>query len=102
MGLYLPPQVSAHVSKRKISSFSSRGDEFLHKYEDLKVRQARNLDPLVYLLSKVTEDMRLCDFLRKVRPAVEQVGGQDVSSEEVKVLDVVEGQEVILPEQGEG
>ncbi len=96
-----PPlyQISAHAAKRKIAEFSSRGEEFLQKYDDLKVRQTRNLDPLVYLLSKVTEDRRLCGFLQAVRPLVEEVGLQEISN--VRVLDVVEGEEVELPEKGE-
>ena len=90
--------MSAHAAKRKITEFSSHGEEFLQKYDDLKVRQARNLDPLVYLLSKVTEDFRLCSFLQTVRPPGEATGRQEIS--DVKVLDLVEGQEVELPEKG--
>ena len=70
----------------------------MQKYDDLKVRQTRNLDPLVYLLSKVTEDRRLCGFLRSVRPPTEEPGLQEIS--DVKVLDLVEGEEVELPEKG--
>ena len=92
-------QISAHAAKRKIAEFSSCGEEFLQKYDDLKVRQTRNLDPLVYLLSKVTEDRRLCGFLQTVRPPADEAGLQEVS--EVKVLDLVEGEEVELPEKGE-
>ena len=64
----------------------------------MKVRQTRNLDPLVYLLSKVTEDKRLCSFLQTVRPPAEEVGLQEIG--DVKVLDLVEGEEVELPEKG--
>ncbi len=95
---YYVLQVSAFAAKRKIAEFSSRGEEFLQKYDDLKVRQTRNLDPLVYLVSKVTEDRRLCDFLHAVRPHVEAAGPRDIG--EVKVLDLVEGEEVELPEKG--
>ena len=91
-------QVSAHAAKRKIAEFSLRGEDFLQKYDDLKIRQTRNLDPLVYLLSKVTEDHKLCDFLRKTRPQTEEAGLQDLG--EVKVLDLVDGEEVELPEKG--
>ncbi len=90
--------MSAHAAKRKIAEFSLNGEQFLHKYDDLKVRQTRNLDPLVYLLSKVTEDRRLCGFLQAVRPGAEEAGLHEVS--DVKVLDLVEGQEVELPEKG--
>lgn len=90
--------MSAYAAKRKIAEFSSRGEEFLQKYDDLKVRQTSNLDPLVYLLSKVTEDRKLCGFLQTVRPHVEEAGPREIS--EVKVLDLVEGEEVELPEKG--
>lgn len=90
--------MSAYAAKRKIAEFSSHGEEFLQKYDDLKIRQTRNLDPLVYLLSKVTEDRKLCEFLRSTRP-VEEAGLQEVS--DVRVLDLVDGEEVQLPEKGE-
>lgn len=90
--------MSAYAAKRRIAEFSSNGEEFLRKYEDLKIRQSRNLDPLVYLLSKVTEDKRLCGFLQTVRPHIEGAGPQEIT--EVKVLDLVEGEEVELPEKG--
>lgn len=91
-------QVSAHAAKRKITEYSSRGEEFLQKYDDLKIRLSRNLDPLVYFLSKVTEDGRLCNFLQAVRPQLEEVGAEEIN--DVKVLDLVEGEEVQLPEKG--
>lgn len=52
----------------------------------------------MYLVSKVTEDQRLCDFLHTVRPHVEEAGPRDIG--EVKILDLVDGQEVELPEKG--
>lgn len=70
----------------------------MHKYMDLKVRHTSHLDPLVYLLSKVTEDTKLCEVLRRVRPPMEGVGRREIT--DVKILDLVEGQEVELPEKG--
>ena len=90
--------MSAHAAKRRIVEFSSQGDKFLVKYEELKLRQARNLDPLVYLLSKMTEDVGLMAYLYRIRGPPETGAREDRS--EVKVLDVVEGQVVQLPEQG--
>lgn len=40
----------------KIAEFSRTPEDFLKKYEELKSKNTRNLDPLVYLLSKLTED----------------------------------------------
>ena len=47
----------------------------------------------------MTEDRKLCEFLRSRRPQAEEAGLQDLG--EVKVLDLVEGEEVELPEKGE-
>lgn len=40
----------------KLAEFSKTPEDFLRKYEELKSKNARNLDPLVYLLSKLCED----------------------------------------------
>lgn len=40
----------------KLTEFSKTPEDFLRKYEELKSKNARNLDPLVYLLSKLCED----------------------------------------------
>lgn len=95
---YITTQVSAHNAKRKIAEFSSKGEEFLRKYDDLKLRQTRDLDPLVYLLSKISDDEKLCTFLRENRPPVTKPSPTVVT--ETDVLDVVEGQEVKLPPKG--
>lgn len=47
----------------------------------------------------MTEDTKLCEFLRNRRPQAEEAGLRDLG--EVKVLDLVEGEEVELPEKGE-
>ena len=95
---YVTTQVSAHTAKRKLAEFSSKGEQFLRKYDDLKLRQTRDLDPLVYLLSKVSDDEKLCGFLREHRPPAPLPPPEEVT--EVKVLDVVEGQALELPPKG--
>lgn len=40
----------------KLAEFSKTPEDFLRKYEELKSKNVRNLDPLVYLLSKLCED----------------------------------------------
>lgn len=95
---YVTTQVSAHNAKRKIAEFSPKGEEFLRKYDDLKLRQTRDLDPLVYLLSKISDDEKLCTFLRESRPPVTKPPPEVVT--ETEVLDVVDGQEVKLPPKG--
>lgn len=42
--------------KVKLAEFSDTPEDFLRKYEELKSKNVRNLDPLVYLLSKLCED----------------------------------------------
>ncbi|CAG5903300.1 unnamed protein product [Menidia menidia] len=50
---YVTTTVSAHSAKVKLSEFSKTPEDFLRKYEELKSKNVRNLDPLVYLLSKL-------------------------------------------------
>uniref|UniRef100_A0A8B9KJ55 Gamma-tubulin complex component n=1 Tax=Astyanax mexicanus TaxID=7994 RepID=A0A8B9KJ55_ASTMX len=44
---------------------SKTPEDFLRKYEELKSKNARNLDPLVYLLSKLTEDKETLKCLQQ-------------------------------------
>lgn len=90
--------MSAHTAKRKLAEFSSCGEKFLSKYDELRVRQTRDLDPLVCLLSEITKDEQLCKFLREARPPTTDHARREIT--DVKVLDLVEGQEVALPEKG--
>ena len=92
--------MSALNAKRKIAEFSSSGDGFLKKYDELRQRQTRDLNPLVFLLSKITEDVQLCSFLREARPPTVDPAPKVITESDIKVLDVVEGQEVALPEKG--
>ncbi len=39
-----------------MAEHSKTPEDFLRKYDELKSKNVRNLDPLVYLLSKLTED----------------------------------------------
>ncbi|XP_023654248.1 gamma-tubulin complex component 2 isoform X1 [Paramormyrops kingsleyae] len=62
---YVTTTVSAHSAKVKIAEFSKTPDDFLRKYEEIKSKNARNLDPLVYLLSKLTEDKETLHCLQQ-------------------------------------
>lgn len=97
---YMTTQVSTHNAKRKIAAFSPRGAEFLAKYDELKLKQTRELDPLVYLLSKIAAADDLCQFLHRCRPPPPLEPKQEAAPDDVRVLDVVEGQAVPLPEKG--
>ncbi|ELW67307.1 Gamma-tubulin complex component 2 [Tupaia chinensis] len=62
---YVTTTVSAHSAKVKIAEFSRTPEDFLKKYDELKSKNARNLDPLVYLLSKLTEDKETLQYLQQ-------------------------------------
>ena len=91
---YQSTQVSIHTALRKIGECSSKREEFLQKYDELKVQQARELDPLVYLLSKMVDDKPLCDFIQERRPA--QVSKPRAQAISLHQIDVPEG--VPIPE----
>ena len=65
---YVTTQISSHNAVRKIAEHSTRREEFLQRYSSLKIKQPRELDSLVYLLSKLADDPRLCEFIRQRRP----------------------------------
>ncbi|KAL1264013.1 hypothetical protein QQF64_004368 [Cirrhinus molitorella] len=62
---YVTTTVSAHSAKVKMAEHSKTPEDFLRKYDELKSKNARNLDPLVYLLSKLTEDKETLKFLQQ-------------------------------------
>ncbi|XP_069044967.1 gamma-tubulin complex component 2 [Lepisosteus oculatus] len=62
---YVTTTVSAHSAKVKIAEFSKTPEDFLKKYDELKSRNVRNVDPLVYLLSKLTEDKETLQCLQQ-------------------------------------
>ncbi|XP_064418571.1 gamma-tubulin complex component 2 [Latimeria chalumnae] len=62
---YVTTTVSAHSAKVKIAEFSRTPEDFLKKYDELKSKNARNLDPLLYLLSKLTEDKETLQYLQQ-------------------------------------
>ena len=91
---YVSTQVSIHTALRKIGENTSKKEEFLKKYEELKVQQARELDPLVYLLSRMVDDKPLCEFLRERRPL--QMPKQKRVQASLHQIDLPEG--VPIPE----
>uniref|UniRef100_A0A3P9PE35 Gamma-tubulin complex component n=1 Tax=Poecilia reticulata TaxID=8081 RepID=A0A3P9PE35_POERE len=61
---YVTTTVSAHSAKVKLAEFSKTPEDFLRKYEELKSKNVRNLDPLVYMLSKLCEDKETLQSLQ--------------------------------------
>ncbi|XP_054371569.1 gamma-tubulin complex component 2 isoform X2 [Molothrus aeneus] len=62
---YVTTNVSAHSAKVKIAEFSRTPEDFLKKYDELKSKNTRHLDSLVYLLSKLTEDKETLHYLQQ-------------------------------------
>uniref|UniRef100_A0A0B7B161 Gamma-tubulin complex component n=1 Tax=Arion vulgaris TaxID=1028688 RepID=A0A0B7B161_9EUPU len=62
---YITTQVSSSQAKRKIAESTETPIEFLAKYDELKEKNVRDLDPLVCLLSKLCEEHETKEFLSK-------------------------------------
>ncbi|XP_052809795.1 gamma-tubulin complex component 2-like isoform X2 [Mya arenaria] len=62
---YITTNVSANQSKRKIAEASKTPIEFLAKYDDLKSKNVRDLDMLVFLLSKLVDEDQVKDVLER-------------------------------------
>ncbi|CAB4000138.1 Gamma-tubulin complex component 2 [Paramuricea clavata] len=62
---YVTTQVSAHTAKKKIAETSPYPREFLQKYDLIKSKNIRELDPLVFLLSRISEDPNMVACLER-------------------------------------
>lgn len=62
---YITTNVSANQAKRKIAESSKTPIEFLAKYDELKSKNVRDLDSLVFLLSKLCEEQETKEVLEK-------------------------------------
>ncbi|XP_077359337.1 gamma-tubulin complex component 2 isoform X2 [Festucalex cinctus] len=62
---YVTTTVSAHSAKVKLAEFSKTPEDFLRKYEELRSKNVRHLDPLVYLLSCLCEDSQTLQRLQQ-------------------------------------
>ncbi|XP_060602983.1 gamma-tubulin complex component 2-like [Ruditapes philippinarum] len=62
---YITTNVSANQAKRKIAESSKTPIEFLAKYDELKSKNVRDLDPLVFLMSKLSEEEQTKAVLEK-------------------------------------
>lgn len=90
--------MSTHHAKRKIAEFSPKGEEFLKKYDELKPKQTRALDPLVYLLSNISEDKALCEFLQQRFSLPQTTASASTEVETIKLPG--DSQELTLPPSG--
>ncbi|XP_017539885.1 gamma-tubulin complex component 2 [Pygocentrus nattereri] len=77
---YVTTTVSAHSAKVKIAEHSKTPEDFLRKYDELKSKNARNLDPLVYLLSKLTEDKETLKCLQQIAKERSEMSANATSS----------------------
>jgi len=62
---YITTQVSSHTAKRKIAEASPTPKEFLKKYDELKSRNIRELDSLIYLVSCIVQDKQTSKLLER-------------------------------------
>ncbi|XP_033698414.1 gamma-tubulin complex component 2 isoform X2 [Lagenorhynchus albirostris] len=77
---YVTTTVSAHSAK-----------DFLKKYDELKSKNTRNLDPLVYLLSKLTEDRETLQYLQQnAKDRAELVAGAPAAASRISVQELEE------------
>lgn len=90
--------MSAHTARKKIASFSANGESFLRKYDELKAKQVRQLDPLVYILSKISEDAPLCNVLSQKCRVDHPEPGESAANLERVLLP--HGEELKLPPSG--
>ena len=91
---YVTTQVSSQNAIKKITEHTSRKEEFLERYSGLKIKQPRELDALVYVLSKLAEEPRLCEFIRQRRPP--PTSRVPVQVTNIQQLDIPRG--VVVPE----
>nr|CAB3267375.1 gamma-tubulin complex component 2 [Phallusia mammillata] len=56
-------QVNTHTATVRISENAAKPQEFINKYEELKAKNVRNVDSLVYLLSEIMENKEIKDTL---------------------------------------
>eukprot|EP00117_Sycon_ciliatum_P012304 scpid103907/ scgid13429/ Gamma-tubulin complex component 2 len=65
-------QVAAHQAKIRVAESSAQPEKFVQLYDELKSKQLRELDPFVYILSRIAEDKSLREFLQTTckHPAV--------------------------------
>ncbi|XP_067565046.1 gamma-tubulin complex component 2 isoform X1 [Pseudorca crassidens] len=88
---YVTTTVSAHSAKVKIAEFSRTPEDFLKKYDELKSKNTRNLDPLVYLLSKLTEDRETLQYLQQnAKDRAELVAGAPAAASRISVQELEE------------
>lgn len=95
---YVTTQISAHSAKKKIAETSHFPREFLQKYDLLKSKNIRELDPLVFLLSRISEDPQMVTYFernaneRTQRRSQSNKGNQSSMSETLQNLEQYSGQ----------
>lgn len=62
---YMTTQVSTHTAKRRIAEVSPTPQEMYKKYDELKAKNIRELDSLVYLLSSIVQEKYIVKFIEK-------------------------------------
>ncbi|XP_052239668.1 gamma-tubulin complex component 2-like isoform X1 [Dreissena polymorpha] len=63
---YITTNVSANQAKRKIAESTKTPIEFMAKYDDLKSKNVRDLDTLVFFLSKLEDEHQVKEVLETI------------------------------------
>ncbi|KAF6021141.1 TUBGCP2 [Bugula neritina] len=63
-GSYNPDQISNHHSKKAIAEFSTTPVEFTAKYEDLKLKNVRDVDAVTYITAEIVKDESVHSHLK--------------------------------------
>ena len=56
-----------HQAKIKLAETTEQTEAFLEKYEDLKGKNVRDVDALLYLLSEISKDKDVILLLKLIR-----------------------------------
>lgn len=83
---YITTNVSANQAKRKIAESSKTPIEFLAKYDELKSKNVRDLDKLVFLLSKLCDEEQTKEELEKLFKDKAEAQGATAAPHEIPQL----------------
>uniref|UniRef100_F6S1D4 Gamma-tubulin complex component n=1 Tax=Ciona intestinalis TaxID=7719 RepID=F6S1D4_CIOIN len=62
---FITTQVNTHSSTVRISEHARKPQEFVHKFEELKSKNVRNVDSLIFLLSNIIENPSIHSTITK-------------------------------------
>ncbi|ESO07658.1 hypothetical protein HELRODRAFT_170185 [Helobdella robusta] len=82
---FVSTQVSTQKAIKKLSDQSNQPNEFVSKYEQLKSKNLRELDPLIHLMSRLSADAQIKSMLKKAKDSKSESKLTSLQSSTVKV-----------------